>query len=82
MGLFYEFRLDDWVPVDHLLKTLMWSTQRDRSLRGSARERRKIKMLLLFAWITNEMPIMQGGELEHYLEVSAGRAWTGIGLRR
>jgi tetratricopeptide (TPR) repeat protein len=31
-------------------------------------ELRRVQPNISLAWITNEMPIMQGGELEHYLE--------------
>jgi len=31
-------------------------------------ELRRVQHNISLAWITNEMPIMQGGELEHYLE--------------
>ena len=31
-------------------------------------ELRRVQPNISLAWITDEMPIMQGGELEHYLE--------------
>ena len=33
-----------------------------------SQELRRAQPNISLAWITNEMPIMQGGELEHYLE--------------
>ena len=35
---------------------------------AALQELRRAQPNISLAWITNEMPIMQGGELEHYLE--------------
>ena len=35
---------------------------------AALQELRRVQPNISLAWITNEMPIMQGGELEHYLE--------------
>jgi hypothetical protein len=35
---------------------------------GALQELRRAQPNISLAWIASEMPIMQGGELEHYLE--------------
>jgi hypothetical protein len=35
---------------------------------AALQELRRAQPNISLGWITNEMPIMQGGELEHYLE--------------
>ena len=58
----------DFVGAHRVLTAAAGMAGDTEAAAAALQELRRAQPNISLAWITNEMPIMQGGELEHYLE--------------